>query len=263
MLKIQTLASGSRGNSTYVATATTHILVDVGLTLPQFLKRLGEAKIDPESISAILITHEHSDHIAGVASFSKRFGTPVMVHRSAKKCLETKLKGQPPHLIQTFDEPLAIGDIQVDFFRVPHDSTFCFGYVFQNEGCKFSLATDLGHIKDEVFEKMRGSQIVLLESNHDTEKLELNNKYPGWLKRRIAGNTGHLSNTSAAAAILKLYTLGVKQVILGHLSAENNSPTLAYHTVRDFIESKGLREGTDIHIDVAHQNEIGHPYQID
>ena len=263
MLKIQTLASGSRGNSTYVCSERARILVDVGLPLPQMLKRLDVAGIAPESVGAILVTHEHSDHIAGVGAFSLRFGTKIYVHATAKKCLETKLKPCPFENIEVFSEPFMVEDISVDFFKLPHDSQFCFGYTFESSGCKFSLATDLGFVRDEVFEKMNGSQIVLLESNHDTQKLELNQKYPSWLKRRIAGTKGHLSNTSAGAAALRLYSLGVKQVILGHLSEENNSPTLAYRAVRDFLHQRGVTEGTDIHIDVASQHQVGHPYQID
>jgi len=258
MLCIQTLASGSRGNSTYIASETTKILVDIGLTLPTMTKRLAMAQINGADINGVLVTHEHSDHIGGVAKFCLKFGVKVFIHEKAMKCVASKLQGVPIGLVETFDGPFMIGDVEVDFFSVPHDSCFCLGYTFTCGGAKFSLATDLGFMRDEMFDKMMGSQIVLLESNHDLTKLSLNGRYPSWLKRRIASRTGHLSNDSAGVAAAKLFSMGTKRVILGHLSEENNSPTLARRIVEDFCKNID-----NINIDVAMQNEISPLYRID
>ena len=226
----------------------------MGLSFPAMLKRLASAGIEPESINAILITHEHSDHIAGVAKFCTRFQTTVYVHESAKEHFMRAAKTMPPHLVETFDEEFTIGNIGVDFFPLPHDSCFCFGYTLTSGDSKFSLATDLGCMRDEIYEKMQGSQIVLLECNHDMTKLSLNKKYPDWLKRRIASRTGHLCNHSAGVAAAKLFEMGTQRVILGHLSEENNSPTLAYKVVRDFCDK--------INITVADQHIVGELYEI-
>ena len=258
VLKIQTLASGSRGNVTYIASDTTSILVDVGLSLPGLLKRMKDANINPEQIDAILITHEHSDHIMGLTAFLRKYKTAVHIHEIARGTVSA-----PAELLKTFNSRFEIGDISVDFFSVPHDSQFCFGYTFQNEDAKISVATDLGRAGAEVLAKMAGSQIVMLESNHDLGRLNRNTKYPVWLKRRIAGGAGHLSNTATSLAVAELYKLNVQQVILAHLSQENNSPNLAYSYVRDYLASKGITEGSDISIDVATQDEISVVFQID
>ena len=286
MLKIQSLASGSKGNCTFVSNGSVRLLVDVGLRLPQLLARLESANIKPESISGILITHEHSDHIVGVWGFIKRFGCKLYVHESAKTCFLEKIGGLDEDLIVTFRNEFVINGrcecvvvcecnlpkgkcrcvtfcdcevlgLVVDSFPVPHDSNFCFGYTFKCGESKFSLATDLGTCSDATLQKMAGSQVVLLESNHCPVKLRANVKYPSWLKSRVAGSHGHLSNADCGRAIYKLASMGVEQVILAHLSEENNSPSLAYRVVKDFLEEKGLIEGEDIFIDVAEQNKVG------
>lgn len=259
MLSVQTLASGSKGNCTYVTSGETSILVDIGLTLPTMLKRLAVAGIKPESIDAVLVTHEHSDHIGGVAKFCARFGTKLYVYEGAGQCFLECAKGMPMELVKTFDEPFMIGDIEVDFFKVPHDSCYCFGYTFSKGEHKFAMATDLGSMRDEIYDKMQGSQIVLIESNYDTAKLALNRKYPEWLKRRIASRTGHLSNTSAGVAAARLFSQGTRQIILAHLSDENNSPMLARRVVGDFLEKNNIK----MQIEIAHQNEVSQLHRVD
>ena len=162
----------------------------------------------------------------------------------------------------TANKAFTISDIKVDFFEVPHDSEFCFGYTFSQGGAKISLATDLGRVDAAILAAMMGSQIVMLESNHDVSKLAANVKYPLILKRRISGSRGHLSNTAASLAAYELARAGVGQIILAHLSEQNNSPTLAYSFVRDFLTRKGLTEGVDIFIDVAAQHQIGRLFEI-
>ena len=272
MLKIQPLASGSQGNVTYIASGTTQLLVDVGLTLPQLMVRLETAKIDPFAIDGILITHEHNDHIRGVARFAKKFGTKVYIQEKAKDCFlsAAKLTDYPNVIIfgkgynswENDPPPLKIGDIQIDFFPLPHDSKFCFGYTFQNADCKIGLATDLGAAPNHILQKLAGSQIVLIEANHDLVRLQHNVRYSAWLKQRIASGTGHLSNIATGVAAYHLAQHGTAQIILAHLSKENNSPALAYNVVKNFLEERGLKEGIDISIDVATQDEIGQVYQV-
>jgi len=267
MLKLQTIASGSKGNCTYVAGEEAEILVDVGLSLPQIEARLGTAGINPDSITGILVTHEHIDHVLGLASFLLKYkNCTLYLHADAESVIIKLLHKNKLHeesRIEIFSKPFKIGDINVNFFPSPHDSAFSFGYTLKNTSAKVSIVTDLGHINSEIIEAMSDSQIVLLESNHDLAKLAANVRYPLVLKRRISGSLGHLSNTAASLAVYELARANVTQIILAHLSEQNNSPTLAYKFVCDFLARKGLREGVDISIDVAQQHEIGKLYTID
>lgn len=262
MLKIQTLSSGSAGNITYVASATAGILVDIGLSLPQTLQLLTQAQIDPHSITGIVITHEHSDHIKGVTDFVNTYGTPIYCHQKASRILQSALK-LPPHNFTEFTAPFAIGDITVSFFPVPHDSRFCLGYTFANAAGTVGIATDIGQMTETILAFLSTCQIVVLESNHDIPTLLANQKYPEWLKKRILSPRGHLSNVDCGHTIAKLSQNQVSQVILAHLSEKNNSPTLAYETVKQYLKSQGIIEGQDIFIDVARQSQIGNCYCID
>jgi len=266
MLKLRTLASGSKGNCTYVATDTDHILIDVGLSLPQIEDRLKTAEINPDEITAILITHEHTDHICGLPRFLQKYKNCTLhLHEDAIDIVSKILHKQRFHdldRIQAFNTPFLIGEIDIDYFEVPHDSKFCFGYTFESSGAKVSLATDLGHINAEIIKAMANSHIALLESNHDHGKLSANVKYPLVLKRRVSGSLGHLSNTAASLAAYELAKVNVAQIILVHLSEQNNTPNLAYTFMCDFLSRKGITEGVDISIDVAAQHQVGKLYVI-
>ena len=237
--------------------------MDIGLSLREATSRLKSVDIDPSIINAVLITHEHGDHIHGIAKFLNKFNCPIYLHEEAAETFANAIGQFPLELLHTFNDVFEIGDITIDFCEVPHDSEFCFGYSFTKNDCKISLATDLGAATPELINLMAGSQIVLLECNHDMLKLQNNVKYPTHLKRRISSNKGHLSNAAASLAIFELAKTGVQQIILAHLSEQNNSPTLAYSFVRDFLYKKGLVEGTDISIDVAEQHRPGRLFQID
>jgi phosphoribosyl 1,2-cyclic phosphodiesterase len=266
MLKLQTLASGSKGNCIYVGSKTTQILLDVGLTLAQVESRMKQATLDPNQITAVLITHEHTDHISGLALFLRKYQNCMLyLHESARDVIPHILYKQKFHdhsRICYFNKPFEIGDININFFDVPHDSEFCFGYTFKSADAKLGIATDLGHVTTEIISAMANSQIVVLESNHDLGKLSANIKYPLKLKRRVAGSHGHLSNTAASLAIYELVKVNVGQIVLAHISEQNNSPTLAYTFIRDFLARKGLQEGTDIFLDVAQQHQIGKLFRI-
>lgn len=262
MLKIQTLSSGSAGNVTYVGNSTTGILVDAGLPLSMILKLMSQANISPSSITGLVITHEHSDHLKGVADFVTQYNVPIYCHHTSTKTLKRSLKIPPHHFIET-ENTFLIGDITVNCFPVPHDSNFCLGYTFQCGDASVGIATDIGQMTDIIISHLATCQIVILESNHDIQKLMANPKYPDWLKRRILGNRGHLSNLDCGRTIAKLYQANVSQVILAHLSEKNNTPTLAYQTVKQYLQTQNIIEGKDVFIDVALQSQIGNCYCIE
>ena len=262
MLKIQTLSSGSAGNITYVGSAITGILVDVGLPLSMTLKLMAQANLDPHSITGLVITHEHSDHLKGVADFVTQYNVPIYCYQRHVKVLKKSLQ-LPPHYFVETDSSFNIGDITVNCFTVPHDSQFCLGYTFQSGSSTVGIATDIGQMTDTILANLAACQIVVLESNHDIQKLMANPKYPDWLKRRILGNPGHLSNLDCGRAIARLHQAHVSQVILAHLSEKNNTPTLAYQTVKQYLQTQGITEGKDIFIDVALQSQIGNCYCLD
>ncbi len=263
MLKIQTLSSGSAGNITYIGSETTGILVDVGLPLSMTLKLMAQANIDPHSITGLVITHEHSDHIKGVADFVTQYNVPIYCYERCAKILRRSLKLPPHHFIEQTESTFQIGNITVNCFPVPHDSQFCLGYTFQHNNAAVGITTDVGQMTEIILANLAICQVVVLESNHDVQKLIANPNYPDWLKRRILGNRGHLSNLDCGRAIIRLHQANVSQVILAHLSEKNNTPTLAYQTVKQYLQTQGITEGKDIFIDVALQSQIGNCYCLE
>jgi len=258
MLKIQSIASGSKGNCVHISSDTTGILCDVGLTMIQIKKRMDSANICPRSINAIVITHEHIDHVLGLPAFVKTYGAKLYVHVD----LVRLFPDVPQDSIEVFTNSFTIGDITVDYFPVPHDSQYCFGYTFVKGDAKISVTTDLGRISDDIINRMSGSQIVMIECNHDLLRLTSNKKYPLVLKQRITGSRGHLSNPASAMACYKLALGGTNQILLAHLSDQNNSPTLALECVRGFLTAKGLCPINDVCVDVAEQDKVSELFKI-
>ena len=261
-MKIVTLGSGSKGNCTLVSTDVVTILIDAGLPIFEIESKLISLGISPSNVDAILITHEHSDHIKSVDRFSKKYGTKVYAHKLEWPALEQKLKMVLPENKFVFDDnDFFVGDLTISNFKLSHDSAYCVGYSIYNQGAKFSIATDLGFCPQNVIEKLKGSNIVLLEANHDENLLANNPRYTIALKRRILSNKGHLSNKSSADVISQLVG-GTHQIILAHLSEENNTPALAYSQIKTFLAQKGIIEGKNIFIDVATQHQMGNIFEI-
>lgn len=248
-MRICNLSSGSDGNLTYIETANAKVLLDAGLSCLEITKRLNLLGVNPEQIDAILITHEHQDHIKGLDVFASKFGTKVYVHHKGYTAVVHKLKKEKDIQFILFDDlDFNINDLQVSNFALPHDSVYCSGYTFKEKEKKVSILTDLGYTSSEVLSKIIGSTLVYLESNHDEEMLKNNPSYPLMLKQRILGNKGHLSNLSAAKVIKELAQNGTKQVMLSHISTENNTPDIAYGTICSYLKEFGIEEGKHIKI---------------
>lgn len=251
-MRVCNLSSGSDGNSTYVETDSAKVLVDIGISATEIVKRLKCLNVEPQDIDAILISHEHSDHIKGLDIFASKYKTKVYVHEKGMGAVYAKMKKLNASQMYSFgDFAFNIKDLQVDTASLPHDSVHCSGYILSNNGRKISIITDLGHTTDVILNKISGSSLVYLESNHDEEMLKNNPTYPMQLKARILGKNGHLSNIACAKACLFLTKSGTKQIMLSHLSTKNNTEQLAYNTVCSYLKENGVIEGENIRVSVA------------
>ena len=252
-MRVINLASGSDGNLTYIENDNQKIILDMGLSCSETVKRLDQIGIKPSEISAIIVSHEHSDHIKGIDVFSNKYNTPVYAHEQVWIGLDEKLKKVAIQNRKMFDGQFQFEDLIVSPIEVPHDVK-CFGFSFSKQDSKVSVLTDLGHLNDRILQSVKGSQLIYLEANYDRDMLYKGTKYPLSLKRRIDGPNGHLSNIVSGQAVEFLAKTGTRQIVLSHLSKENNSPSLAYNTITKQIEKVGIIEGRDIKIDVATQN---------
>ena len=252
-LHFSPLFSGSSGNSVYVTDGSTKILIDAGVSCARIATELKEIGADPRDISAILITHEHSDHIKGAGIFSRKYGAPIYATEGTWQAMADKL-GEIPAECRCYLEPgtdLFVGDMNVLPFSTPHDAADSVGYVISTPGgAQFALATDIGCVRGGWLDAISGSAAVLLESNYDPDMLQAG-RYPYELKRRIMSRKGHLSNDDAAEVALSLIAAGARQLVLGHLSKENNFPELAYRCCAAALERDGVG---DISLCVANRD---------
>lgn len=252
MAKFCSLYSSSSGNCTYIGTSQGGILVDVGVSAKRTAEALAEIGIDPSQIAAIFVTHEHSDHINGIRVFSERHG--IKVYASAGTLTGMEEQGALTSKMQVEIMPqggVEAGGIFVKSFRTPHDSRESTGYsIVTPDGKRIAVATDIGTVTDTVMNAIYGCDFVLLESNHDVRMLQ-NGPYPYFLKERILSNHGHLSNEKCAETAVKLVESGTTRFVLGHLSKENNMPSLAFETTHAAMTMAGAKENIDYLLSVA------------
>ena len=234
MLNFCSLYSGSSGNSLFVETQNTKLLVDAGVSCKKIENALQDIKVDPSSIDGILITHEHTDHVQGLGTLSRKFDLPVFVNQETLDAMPKQKDKIPDKNIKTFkiSDKFEIGDLLIDPFSIPHDAANPCGFNIYKDDKKISIATDIGHMTNNILKSLEGSLFLMLEANYDPEVLRCSS-YPFSLKSRIAGPTGHLPNEMAGKTISYLLKSGLKNAMLGHLSKESNFPELAYQTVVD------------------------------
>lgn len=252
MAKFCSLFSSSSGNCTYVGSSHGGILIDVGVSAKRTECALAEIGVDPSSIEGIFVTHEHSDHVKGIKIFAARHGIKVWASAGTLAGMEEQDALSPK--IQTMvipDSGAEAAGIYIRPFRTPHDSRESTGFsMVTPDGKRISVATDIGKMTDTVMDAIHGSDLVLLESNHDVGMLQ-NGPYPFFLKQRILSDHGHLSNESCAKTAVKLAESGTTRFVLGHLSKENNIPSLAFETTRSAMTLAGATEGVDYLLSVA------------
>lgn len=239
-MTVSVFASGSGGNCLLVSGAGTNILIDAGISMRRVKNALAEAKLNVEDIGGVLITHEHSDHVSGLKMLCRHYSIPVF----APHTVANRLKGKIPeteenlHIIPV-NEEFCIGNLKVRAFHTPHDTDESVGYRVEGEGV-FAISTDMGHVTDEIVDGLMGAETVLIESNHD-ERMLIEGPYPAYLKRRILSDNGHLSNSACAGLAKVLSDNGTENIILGHLSRENNRPLIAKQTTETVLgTSDGL-----------------------
>lgn len=249
------LFSGSSGNATYVGNEDGAVLVDVGVSCKRTLAALEQTGLSVKNIKAVLVTHEHSDHICGVDVLCRKLHVPVYASEKTWTAMENTLAGVPSVLRRTFvsSQDFYIGRLNIQPYKLPHDAADHMGYTIFYKGIKVCIATDLGHVPKHFEDMAERADVLLLEANHDVDMLK-NGAYPQFLKKRILGKKGHLSNEDAGAVLSRLVQKQVRQVILGHLSRENNTPKQAYDTVCSVLNQQGIHVGKDIDIHVAPPN---------
>jgi phosphoribosyl 1,2-cyclic phosphodiesterase len=255
--------SGSSGNCLYIATNNTKILIDAGLTGKKIQEGLKSIDVNPSDINAMVITHEHDDHIKSAGILSRRFNIPIYANTKTWEAMSATLGKISEENIKVFEgyDAFLIGDILVKPFAIPHDAASPCGYSFMNGGAKISVATDIGYVTDEIKSNIIDSDLILLEANHDVEMLKIG-PYPYPLKRRVLSNLGHLSNEDAGLALVEILNGKTKKVILGHLSNTNNYPELALRTVISVLQMNGIIDGEHIEIDIAQRDRVGRVQSI-
>ncbi|HHN74082.1 MAG TPA: MBL fold metallo-hydrolase [Acidobacteria bacterium] len=239
-MEVVVLGSGSKGNSALVRAAGSALLVDAGLSARQLRRRLDAVGQDPARIEAVLLTHEHSDHVAGLRVFRRRFPLPVVANAPTLEATE-RIVGESldGSVEQATGTCLEIGPFRVTSFPVPHDAAETVGYVIEAEGVRLGYATDLGHVTHLVHERLASCELVVIEANHDRQML-LDGPYPWATKQRVASRHGHLSNDHAASLLPDLARSSARAVVLAHLSETNNDPLLALAAVKGALHAEGL-----------------------
>ncbi len=231
------LSSGSSGNSMFLRGGGTSLLIDAGLPARVITRSLASLDVAIKDIEGILITHEHNDHVRGAAVLARKYDIPIYANEGTAEQLSFMLP-QNTVIRCLSSEGTRFGDLLVKYFPVPHDAVAPIGFVFEADGVRAALATDLGHMTPQVVQAITGAQLIILESNHD-EVMLATSRYPEHLKARIRSSHGHLSNTQAAQALKAAVHDDLRHIVLAHLSRENNDPGLARETVEAALSSNG------------------------
>jgi phosphoribosyl 1,2-cyclic phosphodiesterase len=244
-VSVSMLASGSRGNCAIVASTRTRILVDAGISCRETFKRMKALGEDPHSLSAILITHEHSDHIHGLAVLARKLQIPIFMTGATHQVWARAIRdatGERPQLekLEKFESghSFQVGDIAVKPFTIPHDAADPVGFTFRAEGIKIGVATDLGYLPVSVRDHLRGCDVLVMESNHDLEMLR-GGPYPWSVKQRVMSRVGHLSNEALADFFTNDYDNSAAFVVLAHLSEQNNHPEIARREAEKALAARG------------------------
>lgn len=266
-MRLVSIASGSSGNCIYIGSDTTHILIDAGISTKRIEQGLADIGVSLRDLSGILVTHEHSDHISGLNTLSKKYEIPIFTSEGTFQGIERSkslnaVKRDQFHEVAA-DEPFFIGDLEILPFMIDHDAAEPLAYRVNGHKASAAVVTDLGVYSQYTINHLQNLDALLLESNHDIRMLEVG-PYPYYLKRRILGNKGHLSNEASGRLLGEILHDNMKKILLGHLSKENNYAALAFETVRQEVTMcENPYKGSDFDISVASRTEMSEVIHLD
>lgn len=238
-VQLTVLGSGSSGNSAYLETDETRLLIDAGLSTRQIRQRLLGIGRAPESLTGILITHEHTDHTQGLSVLAAKLQIPVYCNRLTKEAIEAQVQARLDFRLFATGASFELGDVQVDTFSVPHDAYDPVGFLVRSAAGNLGFLTDLGYATKLVIERVRAAHVLLLETNHDVKLLQEDTRRPWSIKQRILSRHGHLSNEAAAEVAGQIVTAELRQLYLAHLSTDCNRPELAQRVVGEALQKVG------------------------
>ena len=259
MVRFISFGSGSSGNSYYLSTGNTSILVDAGISVRLLKRHFKDKGISLEDIHAVFVTHDHADHIKAVGNLAADYNMDIYateaVHIGIGRnyCVTTKVIPEHTHIISKHQQ-IEMGDFLITPFDVPHDSSDCVGYRIETSDIIFLIITDVGHVTEEIQAQVGEANYIVLEANHDLNMLKMG-PYPGYLKGRISGPRGHLSNDEGARLIAEHASPALKKLWLCHLSEENNHPELARKTYEAILKEYGLIAGVDFQLEVLRRKQ--------
>lgn len=262
-IKFCSLSSGSSGNCQYIGTDRTNILIDGGFSGKKIEGLLSHIGVSPSSIDYILVTHEHIDHVKGVGVLSRRYDIPILANKKTWLNMNKtigKIKDKNIKVIET-DRSLELKDLGICPFEIFHDAAEPVGFCIYYKNIKISIITDTGWVNDNIKNKIKGSSLYLMESNHDVRMLK-EGSYPWYLKKRILGTKGHLSNEDAGEVLSDVLLGNGEVILLAHLSRENNIPTLAYETVKECMENYGINVHRDISLALTYRDRPTKVYTL-
>jgi phosphoribosyl 1,2-cyclic phosphodiesterase len=259
-VRLTILGSGSAGNCAYLETDEIRILIDAGFSARQIRKRLATIGRAPENLTGILVTHEHSDHVQGLAALCEKLRIPIYCNRLTKDTIEYQLQMRLDCRIFNTGGSFEIGDISVETFMVPHDAQDPVGFLIRTGAGNIGVLTDLGHTNKLVIERVRPANVLILETNHDVKMLQESPHRPWSLKQRILGRHGHLSNEAAADVAEQIMSAHIEHLYLGHLSRECNRPELAKKVMAQRLEKIGA---THVRLEVTTQNIPGPTLELE
>lgn len=245
-VRVCVLGSGSKGNCTWVATERTCILVDAGFSRRETFARLTPLGERPETCAAILVSHEHTDHVSGLRKLAHDLKCPVYITTKTRAAIEWGAKLKACEAIEA-GSPFTVGDITVSPFSIPHDAADPVAFTLEAEGIKISVVTDLGYIPELVKQHVRGSNCLVFESNHDLEMLKVG-PYPWHVKQRVMSRQGHLSNLATAEFLSGEFDGACQVLVLAHLSETNNHPELARLSAIEALERRSANGHLEIHL---------------
>ena len=250
-VKLTILGSGSSGNCAYLETGETRVLVDAGFSPRQIRQRLATISRVPENLTAILVTHEHSDHVQGLTGIASKLKIPIYCNRATKEAFEFQLQTKFNCNLFNTGASFEIGDVLVDTFTIPHDAQDPVGFLLRTAAGNIGFVTDLGHMTKLVIERVRPANVLVLESNHDVKMLQDCPRRSWSLKQRILGRHGHLSNEAAAEAAAEIMSAELKYLYLAHLSRECNKTELAHRVMTACLQKIGA---THVQMQIAAQD---------